>query len=624
MPKTIFNVQNKKTTTTQWNKDKTWVLSDQQMYEDNVYVHSTVRNFYKNMRVSGFFIDAMSNLQLIALETSAKLDNIMQHVKPDASLRTPNFFNMFQSSYREKMLNNLKNSILLALKNDIYKNAQQMASMQKERIRSGNKKSAGKKEYLNITSTGTINYILDEKKAIHNIKTYFLNAVAATENSAHASEIIMEAVGETLADTDLVTIGDAVSVSQGMYDTIMINGQNVSLNKAFQVIQDIVQSFGKYVPQDGEDKQKYYSILKVGNFFEFLSYKSYTGSGKKGNYWSDLGSVFEIIISAGIQELGEAVNLIGSNRELQKYNTSDIELLTKKVVSAVDGSFHNLGVSIKHTINFNKEKAINTKNYDKLYNIMGVNEQQGERILKQYKYFILNYSLLGNMESSGMKNAGLRALDYTNTLQNNQLKENERAAKKGVQPKTLTKADVARADDNLRSHAEITTLYEEYSNLLGRIFLTMSLIGDITQKMDGYTSKEGIATAIPMILVDQDYAIFTYDVLNNLKTLLGTGDVTLDINTSNMLGTFSALHTSKLKAIFKSNTIINDYATLIADVDVNKNIDILNRSAFQTRSKNEDGTITVANVLKINSMIDMASTIERLRSSGIYAGASRA
>ena len=574
------------------------------------------------MRTTGFFQLAMNNLQDIAEETTQTLDNIALHVKPDDSLRTPTFFKMFKSEERELDINTLKNLILKALRSDLYKNVQQMESMKKERVRQDGRKSSGKKEYLSITSSGTVNYILSEEKAIENIKSYFLQQLASNGASIKVLETVADAIGEQVADIKFDTLSDIVGTHVGLANTMMINGAPVSLNTAFKAVQDIVRSIESHIPKGGDDEKKYKAIAEVGNFFDFVSYKAYTGSGKKGNYWSDLGSVFEAIIAAGLRDLGEQVNLIGSNKDIQEYNTSDIEILTRQVISAVDGMAHSLGVSIKHTVNFSKDKAISETNYNKLYDIMGVDQIKGEEILRQYKYFILNYSLLSDFEIEGQKNMGLRALGYTNTLAKHQEKENERANSKNIQPRTLSKKHVARQDDNIRSHMEIVQLYEMYSMLLGRIFLTMSLIGDITQRLTGYTDNQGVATAIPMVLIDQNYAIFTYDVLMNLKTLLGSGDVALTINTAGSRGTFSTLHLRKLQAIFTKKKAYN-YTTLIRDEDVNKNIDILNKSAFQQRTKNKSGSITVSNILRINSAIDMAGTIERLSSSGIYAGMSR-
>lgn len=611
----------KKTTATKWKAEQQWVLTFNQMYgRPDVYVHSTVRNFYKNMRVTGFFQQAMGSLQRIADKATKTLDDIALHVKPDESLRTPTFFSMFKSAQRELDINALKNLILQAQKNDVYKNAQKMTVMEKSRERKTDQKSKGQQEFLSITPAGKITYILNEKKAVENIKEYFLKQLVEVNASMKVMEQLLEAIGEEVVDINFDTISSILGTEGAFANSMTINGKPVSLNSAFQAVQSIVKSIGHHVPLGGDDEKKYKAIAEVGNFLDFVNYKSYAGTGKKGNYWSDLGSVFEAIIAAGIRELGETVNLVGADKDLQEYNTTDIEILTKEVLSAVDGSKHALGVSIKQTINFNKEKTINEVNYNKIYNVLGVNPKYGEKIIKQYKYFMLNYSLLADFEIEDKKNAGLRALSYTDTLSKHQKKEDKRAAAKNEKAKTIEKKDVARVDDNLRSHAEIVQLYEMYNMLLGRIFLTMSLIGDITQRVQGFKDNQGIATAIPLVLVDQNYAIFTYDVLMNLRTLLSTGDIVMDINTASSRGSFSTLHTRKLQAIFPKKDDVKpklSYTGLLQDAEVIKYINILNKSAFQT--KGDDPT----NLLRINSAIDMAGTIERLGRSGIYAGAAR-
>ena len=583
---------------------------------------------------------------------------------------------MFKQKERESKLNAAKNQILTASKMDINKvhlNLMKLGKpgvemsryrkekvvktkgdkqVQKKQIKTKTSTNGTKKhviEYLSITPNGTITYILNQEKAHENIKRFFIQELTATlpaNSSVDLIEKIAKEVGEafgtetvhkhltdkdgniietqTIQETKINIRGEkglkalVGEYGPGVYTTTLDQIGTIQLDDAFKMIHDIIQEIKDYAELDTlEEREKFNHIAQVGSFLDYILYTS--PSGKQGNFWSDLGTVFEVIIRAGIEEFNgnlnfkirPSANLVGGEKSFRDFNTSDVEVMTDELGKSIDGLQRTLGVSIKHTINFSKDKTMTydqEKGFAKLYSLMGVSKEVGDKIINQYKYFILNYSILGEMESrengagKSLKSSGKRALAMSR--KSKKLTDSDEDKGKGPQH--------ARIDDNLRSHSEIIELYNLYSMSLGRIFLTMSLIGNIFEHLEtGYPAYTNGHQILPMVLVDQNYAVFTYDVLTKLSMLLNDGSVIIEPDTAKLVGEFSQLGIAKQNAIFYKN--IDNYSDLIKDSTVGMRLQNIHNKSFRHEQQTK-----ISDIITINSAINLASTIERLSQSQPY------
>lgn len=572
-----------------------WVLSPSLAYEDSdnneygVYVHSSARNFNKFLEQNDFLSAVESNLSQCLNSFIDTTENIKNQVKPDPKMRTKEFLDLFKKTEQENLFNGLKD-LLMEIKSSPLLNAYEKFK-KSEKIRISGK-AKDKKQFISIkTSVDGQEIKINTYKIQTGTLAYknLAEALGVNKNSKGPEKVlydlIQDAINSKLKD---VTDEYLQNLDELVYQTldmpkIVINGIEYSLPQCFAKVQELLNEMVN--DTSGDKKPSFDALMKVADFNSFKNYRS--PRGKRGNFFSDIGFVFEDLLSYlwGKESWNKKITNVGAEKKIEDYNTTDLSIDLNKTIEVCNLANTTVNASIKHTVNFEKEKFLR---HERLAKILGPKTEIVTDLIKQYKYFILNYSLLSNAESRDRMYSG--SVNQKSSWGHNT------------------------ADVPLLSLQNVVNLYNEFTDTLGRIFLTMSLVGDLyTHSTEGLS--EDLQYDLPKLLITKDYAVFTYDILDRLLDLIELGGA--EIQAVPYMKTSLHSQLVRRKAILtrkKQKGSLKSYDELVRDSEVQEKMKIINRSAFVRRTENKNTKkITETEGIKITSTVDLAMIVEKYR-----------
>lgn len=527
-----------------------WFLTPEQSWDGNyngstAYVHSSVRNFYKNIHATGLLQSVASTIDGNTKQLQNELNKIQNQVKPKQQWRDAQILNLFRKSYIEESFDAVKEVLLRFSKNEIRKNYETF-------------KNQGKNsKWISLTFGGkdpTIvraNEIKTQHIAVKNFKKYLLTFLNISEEDPKFA--VIDSIGESFESIDWDELDKIIASDPSQqYSVTLSNGQTISLETVLEDLGNILQSITKI---EGS-QTSYDKLVNIQNLFQAIALGQ--------NLWSSMGFVYEDIVSQARKDMGFQSEVKGEE-ELRKHNTTDI--MISNFSKTIDKAKTNLGVTLKQTINFSKTSSLDYNDVKKWINVEGA-----DTLLKQYKYFMLNYMCLSDLESKDRK-MGMGS-----------------------------KGD--RRDDNLFSHTEIVSLYQLFNRYLGRIFLIQGLLGNLLNNTTKRSfAEDGVA---PVVLVTQDYALFTYDILDKMEELLQNGSLDIEIPITKTPKAHRQLVNRKAEIIKDKHSL--NYTDILVDSKVNEYIHTLNKSAFGDHDINQGAQ----GIIKMRTTINIATIIEKV------------
>lgn len=534
-------------------KEYEWFLTPEQSWDGNyngatAYVHSTVKSFYKNIHAHNLLQSVESTIRNSAARLQNELDNIQKQVEPKQEWRDQQILNMFKKGYIEDTFDGIKEVLLSFTQSEVYKNYKTFKTNALSKPKAGEEK-----KWVSLTFGGKdatvvhISKIKTQKVAVQNFKKYLLEFLFITPEDSRYP--VIDQIGDSIDSINWEELDNIIYADPEQKFTITTpSGKTISLANAIQELQNVLTQLTN-IQGSRKSYQKLCDIQTLAQAFAM---------GR--SLWSNMGLVYEDIVNLARKELGYHSTVV-SQGELRKHNTTDIMIqnFTKDLESTIGTIKTQLGVTLKQTINFEKESSLD---YSKVKQWL---DGDADTLLKQYKYFMLNYACLGDIEFKERKSTRAK-------------------------------------DDNLLSHTEIVALYQLFNTYIGRIFLIQGLIGNLLNNTTHRTfAEDGV---IPAVLVTQEYALFTFDVLQKMEELLQTGDIMIEIPFLKTPADFYNLVNTKAE-LAKTAT---NYDPIVHDDKVKQYISSINRSAFNST----DAASGQMGIIKMRTTINLAAIMEKV------------
>lgn len=514
-----------------------------------VYVHNSVRTFLRALRQGGVALSIDMQMKQDCVEIIKSLDEYVKQVKPSNAGLTYDILNLFQDrGYNlTKQLDEIKYGLLNIDFSKFFKTMSNNLTTKKNKKgevlyqvtgKNGNKYTVKKFDTVKKHLKENINGEIENKKKDSNNKQFI-----------KMLDDMLEAIDKGKTPDDIVTnIKDQLAD----YETkanLRTTGQTASNN--FVNPQDLIDKLQALMAKVSNDispghEKSYKRLLNIKSVVDFIN--------QRKAYWSASGVVYEdlqrIDLIAG--EKVSDVKVVGTS-SANKINTSDLELTINNIKERI-------GVSMKQTIDFNKESELTD-------DAMKKKLQLSEAMIKKYKYFMINYSILRDSQSKG------------------QVKQYESG------------------DSNIEV-SDIIYLYNRLNALVGKSLFIEGLLGNIIKSKAELFTEEGMP--MPYILVTSKNAVFTYDVLQKLPSLLWSDAIQIDIPVKGYSkGAYLKLVNAKKSALREAkNGAIGSYDVLINEGNVYTNLERVNSAFFKNKDKEDR--------LSVKSTISMAKLMTLL------------
>lgn len=545
---------------------RSWSLGYSERANDQygVYVHSSVKNFAKQIRLNDIDKSLLGQLQVVAAKILPAVDKMIDQVKPTEEMRKNEelIFNSIGEGRYSIELNNIKQDIQLMMDNLLIRSYSKIKNTM-------NTTSGSSAEYPVVDrTTGAVNRTTTNREtAIQAFRDYMgvqLGFITKTKVPDKKSKYTYTLHEDLLESTLNITIEEFDTIiTRGLFNTgqyeqqleeLIAKGTNQNV-ESVQHVGTIIAKLHGIVDMIERKSTKVKGITSEStlDFFKQLNRVEDILKQYKG-YIKQSGNLYELTRMLDIYFKGFSDVTHLGNKAINKYNASDIDLK----INAID---QRIGVTLKQTHDF---KKVDTKLY-----FQGSGDRYGlkekgiaQSFINNYKYFMLNYSILSNWDSMDM----------------------------GI--KTLYK------DQGIMTVGEIKDTVMKLNEVIGVLMLTQTMLGPIffktfNNKDLSFEAKYNDTTVgLPYILSTQDGHFWTYDLLHNVQQFLETGDVAIDFTVPNM-HQHTALVLAKRRLFgydkdgnriknFDPSTLPNSYREILHDADVNSSLIKLNKSVFQT------------------------------------------
>lgn len=462
--------------------------------EDYSYIHSYATNFNRQVTKDSKIIELFEQASESELsKLNDAIDKIIDHVKPPEEIYNRSTLELFSKDGEEllKKLDSIKEiykqiSSKLS-KTDLYKDEgfkKIMAFRNSEKDYKSGKDENG--ERIRELKSYTVNKRITEKnKNKYNEgmalpKTAYNNIIKVIEKELPElwdkgtiegmKKKIENAVKEdSFRKEDIIEWDTVISQYSKKFNLDTSPELASDFSTMCSMLSEVLNGCINAASDLERNKRQNTAIKKlaaIDRVENLITYKYKTAS-------SDMGFVNEVLTGLSLLKKEGVIDVDLSAAMKNTYNATDLSI-------TLDKTSQQIGVSLKHTKDFSKRS--NAIKQDAL------KEKYGDldKVIGYYKYFILNYTILsnGNWSSEGQ--------------------------------------GASSAHSPITSFPQLLTTYAVINNSFGKIFLMQNLLGNALLNPDGITSE-----SLPMILVTQDHAVFTYDILKNVKVSINGGQKTI-------------------------------------------------------------------------------------------------
>lgn len=560
-------------------------LSESELFgEDYSYIHSYATNFNRQVTKDSKIIDLFeqtSNSELSKLNDA--IDKVIDHIKPPEEIYNRSTLELFKKDGEEllKKLDNIKDiykqiSSKLS-KTDLYKDEgfkriMTFRSSEKD-YRNGKDKNGEKVRQLKSYTTNK--KITEKNKNKYNEgmalpKTAYNNIIKVIEQELPElwdkgtveglKKKIENAVKEdSFRKEDIIEWDPVINHYSKKFNLDsspeLISDFNIMCSMLSDVLNECITA-----ASDLEKNKRQNTAIKklaaIDRIENLITYQYKTAS-------SDMGFVNEVLTGLSLLKKEGVIDVDLSAAMKNTYNATDLGV-------TLDKTSQQIGISLKHTKDFSKRS--NAIKQDAL------KEKYGDldKVIGYYKYFILNYTILSN---------------------GNWSPEGQGASS---------------AHSPITSFPQLLSAYAVINNSFGKIFLMQNLLGNALLNPNGITSE-----SLPMILVTQDHAVFTYDILKNVKASINGGKKTIsmiDITTpfNYKKADFMKLGEAKHN-FYLGKTGIFDYSKLLAEGDIKDIMISIHKDSFRGVENNgkrylSEGSLSFKTTI---SMADFAALVEK-------------
>lgn len=516
--------------------------------EYGAYVHNSVKNFAKQIRLNDIDKSLLKGLSTVEAQLKPSIDAMMDQVKPTQEMYQNEdvIFGIIGNGYYGNLLDSIKDRVSLLYSHPLVR------AMSK--IKVGYKKDTAPDVYPLIDrTTGTVNKTTNNRKTAIQAFTDYLGlqlgftkqTVSSSKGKKYDYTIIEEHLLKILeiSSEELIDIINKglFTGSNSMYEDrlyeIVAKGTGFSIQdikslpRIFSDLKIIFNQINKQASKikDLKDVSTINFFKKIDRIEDLMKY--YTTFMKKS------GLLYEMAKALDIYRTNQVTDVVHLGQsDIKDFNTSDLDF----VMTSIPSIKERIGVTIKQTTNF---KKIDTKLYltgntasgqSKRYGL--TDKGIGHKFVDNYKYFMLNYSILSNIDASGWS------------------------------AHTLYK------DAPIMSIGEIHDTVMLLNNVIGKLILTQALLGPIffkratNEELNFQNNFTGTNAGLPYVLSTQDGCFWTWDILNDLQALLLDGTVSIDFYIHD-LGLHNGLVKAK-RALFGYDM----QGKVLKDFDVNSDV----------------------------------------------------
>ena len=498
---------------------------------DNGYVHSSIYGFDRHIKA--YKSEFTSTAKSYPDSLNNFITDLQLQVEPTAEMRDANLPQLFskQPGNLTTLWDDIKRNLMNIVSSTLINDLMQIKVQKVNKVKYG--KLGEHTEYI-VYINGKAKKYATEKGAVNAI----LKEIDDLRNESLMDDKTIERI-KSMVQSDLEGNLKSIQRIVGNQARMANKRKGIDTVAIMKQLQEILKTIRKQIGITNTPHPKAFKTLKgIKSLHKWLQNRT--------TAITNLGLVNED--SVVIQTTANLVqaNIVGT--VTMDGTSSENKISAADIKMDLDQIGNEIGVTLKQSENFLKESRINVST---LMDFVASNEQEDfNRMLQYYRYFILNYSFL--YENYG-GNFFAPEVDEVNAI---------------------------------------------FGETIGKVFFIQALLGNLIKNTDKAKSFKESGIGIPYLLVTMDHAVYTFDVLQNIKDLLQNGSVNINVLlTPQNRKLYDILREKKAGA--------TSYSDIMSRSDLRNIMSGMYRSAFQYKIND-----TVIPAFKMVSSIDMAKLIE--------------